>query len=172
MPRAALRHSRRRVITLGVSSAVATASLSRVASAQQINLSGPLQSSPDGARAPVMVALQPWLVEGADIPCLKRAETRAQMIDCVKPDPVGVRAKPPARSASDWEVDDETIRAAPHQSGADVLNMVPGLFVTDQGVPGRAPRLSLRGFDGPSGQDAEIIVGNIPLNQAACRFER
>ncbi len=106
-------------------------------------------------------------LEGADIACLKRAHTRAAMMECVKPDQVSVRAKPPARSASDWEVDRETIRAAPHQSGADVLNVVPGLFVTDQGVPGRAPHLSLRGFEGTSGQDVEIFAGNIPLNQVS-----
>jgi iron complex outermembrane receptor protein len=115
---------------------------------------------------PATIAVPPWL-EGADLECLKRARTRAAMMNCVKPDQVSVRAKPPPRSASDWEVDAEFIRAGAHQSGADVLNVVPGLFVTDRGVPGRAPHLSLRGFEGTSGQDAEIFVGNIPLNQVS-----
>ena len=59
------------------------------------------------------------------------------------------------------------VAAAPHQSGADVLNVVPGLFVTDQGVPRRAPHLSLRGFEGSANQNVQIFVGNIPLNQVS-----
>lgn len=76
-----------------------------------------------------------------------------------------VRAKPPPRSASDVEIDDKTVKSAPHDSAADVLNLVPGVFVSDRGLPGRAPHLSLRGFDGTSGQDVAIFAGNIPLNQ-------
>ena len=106
--------------------------------------------------------------QGFDLDCIKRARTRADLVNCVLvPDQIEVRAKPPPRSASDWEVDEQTIRSAPHQSGADVLTQVPGLFVTDRGVPGRAPHLSLRGFDGTSGQNAEIFVSNIPLNQVS-----
>ncbi len=80
---------------------------------------------------------------------------------------VSIRSKPPPRSASDWEVDDETIHASPKQNGADVIAVVPGVFVTERSALGRAPRLSLRGFEGTSGQDVEIFLGNIPLNQAS-----
>ncbi len=103
-----------------------------------------------------------------DPECVKRARTRRQLQECAKEeDVVSVHAKPPPRSASDWEVDSETIKAAPHDSGAGVLDVVPGLFVGDRGVPGRAPHLSMRGFDGTSGQDVEIFAGNIPLNQVS-----
>jgi hypothetical protein len=80
---------------------------------------------------------------------------------------VTVRSKPPPRSASDWEVDHDTIRAAPHQDGADALNTLPGVLVEDRGLFGRAPRLSLRGFNGTAGQDVEMFVGNVPLNQVS-----
>ena len=133
------------------------------ASAQEVDVRGQGAPVEDPSR---MITVPPWL-EGADIECLRNARNIAGMMACVKPDQVSVHAKPPARSASDWEVDAETLRAAPHQTGADVINEVPGLFVTDQGVPGRAPHLSLRGFEGTSGQDAEIFVGNIPINQVS-----
>src|SRR5688500_10005265 len=80
------------------------------------------------------------------------------------PKEVSVRAKPPARSASDWDVDEKTLRSAPKSDGADAMLAVPGVFVTERGLLGRAPRLSLRGFEGTSGQDVEIFVANIPLN--------
>ncbi|WP_438003366.1 TonB-dependent receptor [Sorangium sp. So ce321] len=102
--------------------------------------------------------------------CLRTAKTQAEIDACAPPDrpiEVRVRAKPPARSASDVEVDAQVIAAAPHGSGADVLNVAPGVFVSDRGLPGRAPHLSLRGFDGTSGQDVEIFAGNIPMNQVS-----
>ncbi|WP_437933595.1 TonB-dependent receptor [Sorangium sp. So ce341] len=102
--------------------------------------------------------------------CIRDAKTQAEIDACAPPDKpieVRVRAKPPARSASDVEVDAQVIEAAPHGSGADVLNVAPGVFVSDRGLPGRAPHLSLRGFDGTSGQDVEIFAGNIPMNQVS-----
>jgi hypothetical protein len=102
--------------------------------------------------------------------CVNKATTQAELDACPPPDKpieVMVLAKPPARSASDWEADTQTIHTAPHQSGADAIAVVPGLFVSDRGLPGRAPHLSLRGFDGTSGQDVEIYVGNIPMNQTS-----
>src|SRR5262245_52117478 len=135
----------------------------RVVEAQEIYIPEP---EPDTSGTPDAEAKEKAKEEGLDLECIKHATTRKQLFSCIiKPDQVEVRAKPPPRSASDWEVDEEFIRAAPRQSGADVLESVPGLFVTDRGVPGRAPHLSLRGFDGTSGQNAEIFVSNIPLNQ-------
>lgn len=102
--------------------------------------------------------------------CIRRAKTEAEIEACPPPEEpleVMVRAKPPARSASDWEADELSVSAAPHTSGADVLSVAPGVFVSDRGLPGRAPHLSLRGFDGTSGQDVEIFAGNIPLNQVS-----
>jgi hypothetical protein len=102
--------------------------------------------------------------------CMSRAKTEAEIEACPPPEKpleVRVRAKPPARSASDWEVDEQVVAAAPHESGADVLNVAPGVFVSDRGLPGRAPHLAMRGFDGTSGQDVEIYAGNIPMNQVS-----
>jgi hypothetical protein len=82
-----------------------------------------------------------------------------------KTEVVSVRAKPPPRSASDWQVDPDTIESVPHETGADVLGTLPGVYVSNRGLLGQAPHLALRGFEGTSGQDLELFVGNVPMNQ-------
>ena len=84
-----------------------------------------------------------------------------------KPAEVTVRSKPPPRSASDWQIDTETLSSVPKETGADVLGTLPGVFVSNRGLLGQAPHLSLRGFEGTSGQDMEIVLGNVPLNQVS-----
>jgi len=84
-----------------------------------------------------------------------------------KVEQVRVRAKPPPRSASDWQVDPEAIASVPHETGADVLGTLPGVYVSNRGLLGQAPHLSVRGFEGTSGQDMEIFVGNVPMNQVS-----
>ncbi|MDB4996013.1 MAG: Outer rane receptor protein [Myxococcaceae bacterium] len=122
-----------------------------------------------GALAAVSAPRLARAEQDPDPACLAQARTRNDVQACLDavgpPKEVMVRAKPPPRSASDWEVDSASLKAAPHESGADVLDLVPGVFVSDRGLPGRAPHLSLRGFDGTSGQDVEVYAGNIPMNQ-------
>jgi outer membrane receptor protein involved in Fe transport len=84
-----------------------------------------------------------------------------------KPPEITVRSKPPPRGASDWQIDKDTLSSVPHETGADVLGTLPGVFVSNRGLLGQAPHLSLRGFEGTSGQDMEIVLGNIPLNQVS-----
>jgi len=80
---------------------------------------------------------------------------------------VQVRAPAPPRSASDWQVDPDVISSVPHETGADVLGTLPGVYVSNRSLLGQAPRLSVRGFEGTSGQDMEIFVGNVPMNQVS-----
>jgi hypothetical protein len=82
-----------------------------------------------------------------------------------EPEVVSVRVSAPPRSASDWQVDADALHAIPHETGADVLGMLPGVFVSNRGLLGQAPHLALRGFEGTSGQDMELYVGAIPMNQ-------
>lgn len=106
-----------------------------------------------------------------DVEALARRSVKSDLLiethDVEPTREVSVRAKPPARSASDWDVDEKTLRSSPKSDGADAMLAVPGVFVTERGLLGRAPRLSLRGFEGTSGQDVEIFVANIPINQAS-----
>ncbi|MGH7295213.1 MAG: TonB-dependent receptor plug domain-containing protein, partial [Polyangiaceae bacterium] len=89
----------------------------------------------------------------------------ARAKDDPPPEEVTVRSKPPPRSASDAEVDRDTIESVPHEAGADVLGTLPGVYVSNRGLLGQAPHLSVRGFEGTSGQDMELFVGSVPMNQ-------
>ena len=112
---------------------------------------GPMTRQPRsgalGAALAVLACLSPVTTRADDRQsCLRGARTPADVEACPPPDKpveVMVLAKPPPRSASDWEVDAKTIRSAPHDSGADALNVVPGVFLGDRGLPGRAPHVSL-----------------------------
>ncbi len=84
--------------------------------------------------------------------CIPAKHDEAKHEEEEKPQEVTVRSKPPARSASDWQVDKDTLSSVPHETGADVLGALPGVFVSNRGLLGQAPHLSLRGFEGTSGQ--------------------
>jgi hypothetical protein len=84
-----------------------------------------------------------------------------------KTEEVTVHSKPPPRSASDWEVGPDTIQSVPHETGADVLGTLPGVYVSNRGLLGQAPHLSVRGFEGTSGENMELYVGSVPMNQVS-----
>jgi TonB family protein len=68
------------------------------------------------------------------------------------------------RTASDFELDADLIEAAPHAEGADVLKVVPGLYVGRAAGPAVAQNYMLRGFDAEHGQDIAFSVGGLPIN--------
>jgi len=51
-------------------------------------------------------------------------------------------------------------------SAAALLSLVPGVFVSQHAGQGKAPQLFLRGFDVEHGQDVEVRVEGVPLNEA------
>src|SRR5262249_31369415 len=89
-------------------------------------------------------------------------------------DRLAARAPAAPRSASDWYVeasrgDDPAWRGgiADEPVRRDIDSPQAGVFVAERGAYLRSPRLSLRGFEASNGQDAEILYGNIPLNQVS-----
>lgn len=93
----------------------------------------------------------------------------------VKPDPeptgkalsVLVRGKAPPRGASETVRGQDVIAAAPHRTASDALSVVPGVFVTQHSGEGKAHQIFLRGFDAQHGQDIELWVGGIPVNEVS-----
>lgn len=71
------------------------------------------------------------------------------------------------RSASDFRIERDLLRAAPRQEGAEVLRTAPGLSIGRGEGPAVAHSYMLRGFDASHGQDIEFRVGGIPINQAS-----
>jgi TonB family protein len=75
------------------------------------------------------------------------------------------RPNPPKRAASDFRIDRATLTAAPHRTAADLLRTAPGVHVSHPEGDAVAQRIYLRGFDADHGQDIELRVGGVPLNQ-------
>lgn len=79
---------------------------------------------------------------------------------------VGERVAPP-RSASETTRTQDVIRAAPHRTGGDLLQVVPGVFITQHSGQGKAYQVFYRGFDAVHGQDLEFWVGGAPVNEVS-----
>jgi len=69
------------------------------------------------------------------------------------------------RAASDFTFTRALLAAVPVSSASDYLAMAPGLTVTQHSGYGKAHRIFLRGFDAVHGQDLEIRVAGIPINE-------
>jgi TonB family protein len=69
------------------------------------------------------------------------------------------------RGASDFTIDRAILDAAPAQSANDLLQRAPGLYVANVEGDAAAGFLFLRGFNAEHGQDIELKLGNVPLNQ-------
>lgn len=72
------------------------------------------------------------------------------------------------RAASDFTFDLGIISTVPLGSTSDLLRLAPGLEVTQHSGYGKAHRIFLRGFDAVHGQDLEIRVAGIPINEPSC----
>jgi TonB family protein len=75
------------------------------------------------------------------------------------------RPNPPSRGLSDFRIPRTTLTAAPHGSGADLLATAPGVYIAHPEGEAIAQRIYLRGFDAEHGQDVELRVAGIPMNQ-------
>ncbi len=69
------------------------------------------------------------------------------------------------RAASDFTFTHALLATAPVSTASDYLGMAPGLTVTQHSGYGKAHRIFLRGFDAVHGQDLEIRVAGIPINE-------
>ena len=78
---------------------------------------------------------------------------------------VAGRPNPPSRGISDFRINRTTLTLAPHGSGSDLLATAPGVYVAHPEGEAIAQRIYLRGFDAVHGQDVELHVAGIPMNQ-------
>jgi TonB family protein len=76
------------------------------------------------------------------------------------------RRRPPApRALSDFHLPHDVITAAPHRDAGAMLAAAPGVYVTRPEGEAVAHVIFLRGFEAEHGQDIEIGVGPLPINQ-------
>ncbi len=69
------------------------------------------------------------------------------------------------RGAADVTVQRDVLTAAPHRDAGDLLRTVPGVYVARSEGNAAAQSILLRGFDAEHGQDIEMLVDGVPINQ-------
>lgn len=72
----------------------------------------------------------------------------------------------PTRGAGDFHIDVGQLSQVPRKNAAEVLQLAPGILLTNEGGEGHAHQVFLRGFDAREGQDIEFSVGGVPINEA------
>ncbi len=72
---------------------------------------------------------------------------------------------PPKAGASDFVLPRDRLTAAPHRDAGEMLAVAPGIYVGRGEGDAVGHEIFLRGFDAAHGQDIEISVAGIPLNQ-------
>ena len=72
---------------------------------------------------------------------------------------------PPARATSDFVMKRDILAAVPKQNAGELLQSAPGVYVSRPEGEAVAQEIFLRGFDAEHGQDIELRVGAIPMNQ-------
>jgi TonB family protein len=72
----------------------------------------------------------------------------------------------PSRGAGDFHIDIGQLAQVPRKNAAEMLQLAPGILLTNEGGEGHAHQVFLRGFDAREGQDIEFTVGGVPINEA------
>jgi iron complex outermembrane receptor protein len=76
------------------------------------------------------------------------------------------RQQPPSRGASDFTLRTGELARVPRQNSTEFLKLAPGIMLTNEGGEGHAEQVFLRGFDAREGQDIELSVGGVPINES------
>lgn len=80
-----------------------------------------------------------------------------------------VRGQSLPRAASDWTFELGVTRTAPKAggSGAELMKKAPGFYISQHSGEGKAHQIFVRGFDAIHGQDTEITVSGLPVNEVS-----
>ena len=76
------------------------------------------------------------------------------------------RTVPKSRGSGDFQFEIGGLAFVPRATGGDFLKLAPGILLTNEGGEGHPERIFLRGFDARQGQDLEISVGGVPVNES------
>ncbi len=77
---------------------------------------------------------------------------------------VSARAQARSRGTADFRIEVGELQVVPRKSGAEFLKLAPGILLTNEGGEGHPDRIFLRGFDAKEGQDLELSVDGVPVN--------
>ncbi len=76
------------------------------------------------------------------------------------------RGVPKSRGAGDFALEVGELKAVPHSSATEFLKLAPGILLTNEGGEGHPEQIFLRGFDAREGQDIELTVDGVPINDS------
>ena len=76
------------------------------------------------------------------------------------------RARARSRGASDYVQVVGKLAEVPRKDAAELLKLAPGFLLTNEGGEGHAEQIFLRGFDAREGQDIELTVNGVAVNEA------
>jgi iron complex outermembrane receptor protein len=76
------------------------------------------------------------------------------------------RHAPPSAGASDLRISVGDLARVPRRSATELLELAPGVYLSKEAGEGHAERIYLRGFDAREGQDIELSVGGVPINES------
>ena len=71
-----------------------------------------------------------------------------------------------SRGASDFQIQVAALARTPRANATELLALAPGILLTNEGGEGHAEQIFLRGFDAREGQDIELSVGGVPINES------
>lgn len=124
---------------------------------------------PDHAPAPAP-APSPAPARPSPAPAPKPAPAPPRTPGAAHADPIVVsvvgRSTPPSRGASDFIVQIGELARVPRKNATELLTLAPGILLTNDGGDGHAEQIFLRGFDAREGQDIEISMNGVPINEA------
>jgi TonB family protein len=76
------------------------------------------------------------------------------------------RSAAPSRGASDFVIPIGELGRVPRKNASELLTLAPGILLTNEGGEGHPEQIFLRGFDAREGQDLELTVAGVPINEA------
>lgn len=76
------------------------------------------------------------------------------------------RHSPPSAGVSDLRIELGELARVPRRSATELLQLAPGIYLSKEAGEGHAERIYLRGFDAREGQDVELSVGGVPINES------
>jgi iron complex outermembrane recepter protein len=68
-------------------------------------------------------------------------------------------------AASDWTLRVAPLREVPRRRAEELWTLAPGVVLNNHGGEGHAATIFLRGFNAGEGQDVEVTVDGIPINE-------
>jgi iron complex outermembrane recepter protein len=70
-----------------------------------------------------------------------------------------------SRGPSDFSVEVGELAVVPRKNAAEFLKLAPGIFLANEGGEGHPDQIFLRGFDAEEGQNLELSVDGVPVNE-------